>query len=48
MLIDREGITEPDEFRDRNVVLDKTKIFDVFIFEGDKGSVVLRYFAVVG
>ena len=48
MLIDREGVTEPNEFADGNVVLDKTEIFNVFIFEGDKCSVVLRYFSVVG
>ena len=48
MLIDREGVTEPNEFRDRNVVLDKTKIFDVFIFEGNKCGVVGCDFAVIG
>jgi len=47
MLIDREGVTEPNEFADGNVVLNKTIIFDVFIFEGDKGSVVLSNFTVV-
>jgi hypothetical protein len=46
--MNREGGTEPDEFADGNVVLDKTEIINVFIFEGDKCSVVLRYFSVVG
>ncbi len=38
--MDGEGVAEPDEFGDRNVVLDKTKVIDVFVFEGDKCSLV--------
>ena len=38
MLIDREGVTEPDKFANGNIILNKTKVFNVFIFEGDKGG----------
>ena len=48
LLVNGKRIAKPDEFADGNVVLYKTEIFDVFIFEGNKGSVVLGDFAMVG
>ena len=48
ILVNWERVAEPNEFADGNVVLDKTKVFNVFIFEGDKCSVVGCDFAVVG
>ena len=48
LLVNGERIAEPDKFANGNIILNKTIIFDVFIFYGDKCSVVLRHFAVVG
>ena len=48
LLVNGERIAEPDELGDGNIVLNETKVFDCFVFEGDKGSVVLRHFAVIG
>ena len=48
LLVNGERIAKPDELADGNVVLDKTKVFNMFIFESNECVVVLRYFAVVG
>ena len=48
LLVNGERVTEPDELGDGNIVLNETKVFDVFVFEGDKCGMVLRHFVMVG
>ena len=48
LLVNGERIAEPDELGDGNIVLNETKVLDVFVFEGDKCGVMGCYLAVVG
>ena len=48
LLVNGERIAEPDKFTDGNIILNKTEVFNVFIFEGNKGSMVGCDFTVIG
>ena len=48
LLVNGERRPEPNKFADGIIILNKTIIFDVLIFEGDKCGMVGCDFAVIG